>query len=77
MKTASVEGGDDTGEGAGLRISGGKRKGVNGLTGNAAWQKIGFELDATGAEVILVAELRSAKGEAWFQTESLHLVKLK
>ena len=32
---------------------------------------------ATGAETILVAEVRAAKGEAWFQIESLQLVKLK
>ena len=77
VKTAGVEGGDETGEGAGLRISGGKRKGVNGLTGSAAWQKLGFEFDATGAEAILVAELRSAKGEMWLQTESLQIVRVK
>ncbi|MEO6789058.1 MAG: hypothetical protein ABI318_23295 [Chthoniobacteraceae bacterium] len=77
VKTADVApGGDDTGEGAGLRISGGRRKGVNGLTGSAAWQKIGFEFDG-GGEVVLVAELRSAKGEAWFQTESLQIVRVK
>ena len=77
VKTAGVEGGDEVGDGAGLRISGGKRKGVNGLTGSAAWQKLGFEFDAAGAELILVAELRSGKGEAWFQTESLQIVKMK
>ena len=78
VKTAEVAaGGDASGDGAGLRISGGTRKGVNGLMGNAAWQKVGFEFDASGAEVILVAELRSGKGEAWFQSESLQIVKLK
>ena len=76
VKTAGVEGGDASGDGAGLRISGGTRKGVNGLTGNAAWQKIGFEFEATGAEAILVAEVRAPKGEAWFQTESLQIVKV-
>ena len=78
VKTAGVEaGGDQSGEGAGLRISGGTRKDVNGLKGNAAWQKLGFEFDATGAETILVAEVRAPKGEAWFQVESLQIVKLK
>ena len=76
VKTAGVEGGDDTGEGAGLRISGGKRKGVNGLTGDAGWQKLAFEFDASG-EVVLVAELRGSKGDLWLQTESLQIVKLK
>ncbi len=78
VKTADVAaGGDASGDGAGLRISGGTRTGVNGLTGNAAWQKLGFEFEAAGAEVVLVAELRAAKGEAWFQTESLQIVKMK
>ncbi len=72
-----VPGSDETGDGAGLRISGGKRKGVNGLTGSAAWQKVGFEFDANAGETILVAELRAAKGEAWFQTESLQIVRVK
>ena len=77
MKTADVAaGGDDTGEGAGLRISGGKRKGLNGLTGSTSWQKLGFEFDA-GGDAVLVAELRSGKGEMWMQAESLQIVKLK
>jgi spore coat protein H len=76
VKCAGVEGGDASGDGAGLRISGGTRKGVNGLTGNAAWQKIAFEFDG-GGEAVLVVEVRSAKGEAWFQTESLQLVRVK
>ena len=76
VKTAGVEGGDETGEGAGLRISGGKRKGVNGLTGNAAWQKLGFEFDGVG-ESILVLELRGGKGEAWVETDSLQIARLK
>ncbi len=76
VKCAGVEGGDASGDGAGLRISGGTRKGVNGLTGNAAWQKIAFEFDG-GGEAILVAEVRAPKGEAWFQTESLQIVKVK
>lgn len=78
VKTAGIEGGgDDTGEGAGLRISGGKRKGLNGLTGSAAWQKLAFEFDSSGAEVVLVAEIRAPKGEAWFQTGSLQIVRVK
>ena len=76
VKTAGVEGGDETGEGAGLRISGGKRKGVNGLTGNADWQKLAFEFDASG-ETVLVAELRGTKGEMWLRIESLQIVRVK
>jgi hypothetical protein len=72
-----VDGGDQTGEGAGLRISGATRVGVNGIKGSSQWQKVAYEFDAAGAEVILVAELRSPKGEAWFQADTLQLVKLK
>jgi hypothetical protein len=78
VKVSNVEGqGDSSGEGAGLRISGATRTGLNGLKGNSQWQKIGYEFEATGADTILVAELRSQKGEAWFQAESFQLVKLK
>ena len=78
VKVANVEGqGDSSGEGAGLRISGSTRTGLNGLKGSSQWQKLAYEFDATGADVVLVAELRAPKGEAWFQAESFQLVKLK
>ena len=78
IKVANVDGpGDSSGEGAGLRISGGTRNGVNGLKGNSQWQKVGFEFDCTGSDIVLVAELRAPKGEAWFQTESMQLVRLR
>jgi hypothetical protein len=78
VKVANVDGpGDSSGEGAGLRISGGTRTGLNGLKGNSQWQKIGFEFDSTGSDVVLVAELRAPKGEAWFQTDSFQIVKLR
>jgi hypothetical protein len=75
-KIANVDGsGDESGKGAGLRISGLQRAaGVKGTTG---WQKLAYDFDATGADVVLVAELRSGQGEAWFQAESFQLVKLK
>lgn len=76
-KVANVDGGDQTGEGAGLRISGASRVGLNGLKGNSQWQKVAYEFDASGAEVMLVAELRSPKGEAWFQADSFQLIKIK
>ncbi len=76
-KVSNVDGGDQTGEGAGLRISGATRVGLNGLKGSSAWQKVAYEFDATGAEVMLVAELRAPKGEAWFQADSFQLIKIK
>ncbi len=77
VKVQNVEGGDQTGEGAGLRVSGGTRVGSNGVKGSTNWQKVAFEFDAPGAEVILVAELRGPKGDAWFQAESFQLTKVK
>lgn len=78
VKVANVDGpGDSSGEGAGLRISGGTRAGVNGLKGSSQWQKVAFEFDATGNDVVLVAELRAPKGEAWFQTDSMQLVRVR
>lgn len=78
VKTAGIEpAGDSSGDGAGLRISGGTRKGANGLTGDQPWQKVAFEFEATGAETVLIAESRSPRGEAWFQIESLQLTRVK
>jgi spore coat protein H len=78
VKVANVDGpGDSSGVGAGLRISGAARTGANGLKGSSQWQKLAYEFDATGADVMLVAELRAPKGEVWFQAESLQLVKVK
>jgi spore coat protein H len=78
VKVAGVDGaGDSSGEGAGLRISGATRNGINGLKGNSNWQKIGYDFEATGNEIVLVAELRSSNGEAWFHSESLQLVKVQ
>jgi spore coat protein H len=78
VKVSNVDGpGDSSGEGAGLRISGVTRNGVNGLKGNSQWQKVAYEFDASGSDIILVAELRAPKGEAWFQTDSLQLVRVR
>ena len=66
------------GEGAGIRISGSNEPRPNKLVGNTEWQKISYEFDAfPGIETVLVCELRASKGEVWFDTDSLKLVKLK
>ena len=70
-----VQGG--SGEGAGLRISGGSRSGNNALKGDTGWQTVSFPFESSGAEVVLVAELRASKGEAWFEKGSLRLVRAK
>ncbi len=75
-KTSGVdEPGDDSILGAGVRISGTQRPA--GLKGTAAWQKVGYDFESTGNEIVLVAELRATKGEVWFQAESLQLVRAK
>ena len=66
-----------SGEGAGLRISGGTRNGINKLAGDSAWQTVSFPFDANGGEVVLVAELRAIKGEVWFDKSSMQLVRQK
>ena len=67
------------GEGAGIRISGSEKPRSNKLSGDAPWQKLEYEfaVAAPSDEVDLVCELRASQGEAWFDPDSLRLVKLK
>ena len=67
----------ETGSGAGVRISGGKRQ--KKLVGDTDWTALEYEFEVMqgGNDVELVAELRSKKGEVWFDTESMKLLKLK
>ena len=63
--------------GAGLRISGAKDKRANGLTGNAKLTPLAYEFTVDEPrEVILVAELRGSKGDAWFALGSLRLRRI-
>lgn len=66
-----------SGEGAGLRISGGTRVGQNALGGDSAWKTVAFQFEAPGGDVVLVAELRASKGEAWFDKQSFQLVRVQ
>lgn len=66
-----------SGEGAGVRISGANRTGVNALSGDAAWQNVAFPFTAPGGEVVLVMELRASKGEVWCEKDSLRIVRVK
>jgi spore coat protein CotH len=63
--------------GAGLRISGGSV--ASELTGSQDWQKFGypFRVQEGGREVEVICELRAARGEAWFDTSSLRVVRLR
>ena len=49
------------------------------LTGETAWTKVEleFELHGREAEVDLLCSLRASAGEAWFDAESLRLVRMK
>jgi hypothetical protein len=76
VRGAGIEAGNnETGQGAGLRISGDKRQ--NKVTGTADWTRLGHDISIEGAEreVVLVCELRANKGEAWFDLDSLRLVR--
>jgi spore coat protein H len=76
VKTVAVAGTDDAkGKGAGLRISGSgsSRAGVD---GDSDWKPLSYEFATPEGDVVLVAELRAAKGEVWFANDSLQLVKV-
>jgi hypothetical protein len=66
-----------SGEGAGVRISGTTRTSSNAAKGDAPWQTLGFQFDAPGGPVVLVAELRARKGEVWFDKESFQIVRVQ
>lgn len=72
VKTIGVGDGD----GAGLRISGQDPAG-EWLAGNSDWKTVHYEFDVSEdvGEVVLVAELRSDRGEAWFAADSLRLIR--
>ena len=67
------------GEGAGLRLSGAVTPRTNKISGDAPWTKLEYEFEVAppGDEVDLVCELRASKGEVWFDTGSLQLVRIK
>jgi len=64
--------------GAALRVTAGKARASARLNGDAPWTTLTleFEVTATEAEVELICELRASQGEAWFDIESLKLVRL-
>lgn len=58
---------DDSGTGAGLRISGGKRD--NKLAGDSDWKSVRYEFEVLEEvrDVMLVAELRATRGRMWLE----------
>jgi hypothetical protein len=66
--------GDDSGEGAGIRISGSSRS--NHLTGTSDWQTLSFDFELPEpGDVELVAELRANRGSVRFEGPSMKLVR--
>jgi len=67
----------EPGAGAGLRISGGAVRAE--LSGTQDWQKYTytFRVSQGGGDVETVCELRASGGEAWFDTSSLRVVRLR
>ena len=74
--------------GAGLRVT--DRRSLDKLLNDNAWRDIAFEFETLGAQadfgfmapiqdadptIELICELRAAKGEAWFDPDSLRLIK--
>jgi hypothetical protein len=66
-----------THQGAGLRVGGGFRQGAN-LIGDSSWQPLAaqFEVEKAAREIELICELRASAGEAWFDLDSLKIVRL-
>lgn len=76
LRDVEIEEGDERG-GAGLRIS----KGVmpRKLTGTEDWKdyQYAFNISEETTDVELICELRALKGEAWFDVNSLRLVRME
>jgi len=80
-KVAGVESLSNTikGAGAGIRDSKPRQPRSNKLEGDSSWQPLTYEFQVPFEEdeIQLFCELRAAKGEVWFDLDSLRLVKLK
>ncbi len=82
VRTVRVAGTNDArGGGAGIRLSGGNRdkQVANQATGTADWRLVHLPIEITEElkEVVIVAELRSTAGTAFFDATSLRVVKVK
>ena len=66
-------------QGAGLRVSGFPSPRPYDLAGDSPWKTVAveFKVSVTSEPVELVCELRARQGEAWFDLESLRLVRLE
>lgn len=75
VRTVKVPPSNDPSLGATLRISGGQRR--PGITGSTDWRKVEYEFSAGDGitDIELVCELKAARGEAWFDSGSLTLIR--
>lgn len=75
VRTVDVPVSTDVNLGAALRISGGDRRFH--LTGTTDWQKFEYQIEVNeaSADVELVCEFRAERGEVWFETDSLRIVR--
>ncbi len=64
-------------QGAGLRIGGGLRQAGN-MVGDSSWQLLGarFQVERPVQEIEFICELRASSGQAWFDLDSLRVVRL-
>jgi spore coat protein H len=67
----------EVGAGAGLRISAGTA--AQGVSGTTEWRRCVYPVRVSegGSDVEFVCELRASRGEAWFDTASLVVVRLR
>jgi hypothetical protein len=80
VKTASVRGLNfGKNHGATLRVSGIPAVRPTALLGDQSWSilQVPFQTSAREQEVELVCDLRASQGTAWFDAESLRLVRVK
>lgn len=79
VRCAGVEGvGRRRWEGAGLIVLGIRQRDVERVQGDTDWQDIAVEFEMTiRDDVEFGCELRALKGEAWFDADSLHIVRLR
>ena len=75
IRVRGVDSGDDA-AGARLRISGARP--VRRLSASTGWRQFAFEFQVDGnRQVEFVCELRAPQGEAWFDAETLQVVRVE
>jgi osmotically-inducible protein OsmY len=78
VKTKAWRRAKTSGEGAGLRISGGTRNGINKLAGDSPWQDSFLsQLKRMAVKSSSWQNCARSKGEVWFDKSSLQLVRQK